>query len=64
LAEHLVEGAAGRVPARHFPDAEAAEAALGELVRAGDAVLVKGSRGVRLERLVDALLERFGEERR
>jgi UDP-N-acetylmuramoyl-tripeptide--D-alanyl-D-alanine ligase len=63
LAQQLVEGAAGRTRTRHFPDAEAAVAALGELVGAGDAVLVKGSRGVHLERLVDALLERFGEER-
>jgi UDP-N-acetylmuramoyl-tripeptide--D-alanyl-D-alanine ligase len=43
------------------PDAESALAALGELVEPGDAVLVKGSRGVRLERVVEALIRRFGE---
>jgi UDP-N-acetylmuramyl pentapeptide synthase len=30
-------------------------------VRPGDAVLVKASRGVRLEAVVDALAARFGE---
>ena len=63
LAEQLVAGAAGQTATVHVPDVEAAAAALDELVRPGDVVLVKGSRGVQLERLVDALLARFGEER-
>jgi len=44
----------------HFDDAEGASSAIGELVRAGDAVLVKGSRGIRLESVVEALRARFG----
>jgi UDP-N-acetylmuramoyl-tripeptide--D-alanyl-D-alanine ligase len=46
---------AGMESARHFPDSEAAAAALAAEVRAGDTLLVKGSRGVRLERVVEAL---------
>jgi UDP-N-acetylmuramoyl-tripeptide--D-alanyl-D-alanine ligase len=65
LASEIVEGAreAG-VPVaslHHFPAAQDAAAAVGDLVRPGDAVLVKGSRGVRLEAVVDAIAARFGE---
>jgi UDP-N-acetylmuramoyl-tripeptide--D-alanyl-D-alanine ligase len=43
-----------------FPDAAAAAAAV-DLVQPGDSVLVKGSRGVKLEAVVDALVTRLGE---
>jgi UDP-N-acetylmuramoyl-tripeptide--D-alanyl-D-alanine ligase len=66
LAREILEGAreAGLDPAAlsHFATAGEAAEAVGELVRPGDAVLVKGSRGLRLEVVVAALLARFGEE--
>lgn len=67
LARGIVEGAreAGIPPGslHHFATAADAAAAAGELVRPGDAVLVKASRGVRLEAVVDAVAARFGEGR-
>jgi UDP-N-acetylmuramoyl-tripeptide--D-alanyl-D-alanine ligase len=65
LALHFLEGAQrarGTGLALHaFPDAATAAAAAPGLVRRGDAVLVKGSRGVHLEAVVSALVARFGE---
>jgi UDP-N-acetylmuramoyl-tripeptide--D-alanyl-D-alanine ligase len=59
-----VEGArrAGLRNVHHHDDADAAAAALLELVQDGDLVVVKGSRGVHLERVVSALV-RAREER-
>jgi UDP-N-acetylmuramoyl-tripeptide--D-alanyl-D-alanine ligase len=64
LAQGFLEGAErrGHDPSRllSFKDATAAAAAAPSIVRAGDAVLVKASRGIRAEAVVDALVERFG----
>lgn len=65
LARGFIEGAkrgglaAGSLYA--FPDSAAAALGAPEIVRAGDAVLVKGSRGVCLEAVVDALVAHRGE---
>ncbi len=62
LSAHLVEAAraAGMPPerARHREDAEAAAAAVIDLRRPGQPILLKGSRGVRLERVYEALRDR------
>jgi UDP-N-acetylmuramoyl-tripeptide--D-alanyl-D-alanine ligase len=67
LAKELVEGAreAGLNGGGLHHLASAAEAALAAraIVAAGDAVLVKASRGVQLEAVVEALVDRFGKER-
>ena len=55
-AEHLAAAAcAGGVAALFLPDAEAAGRWLRQNLQPGDVVLVKGSRGVHLERAIDAL---------
>ncbi|HZH30303.1 MAG TPA: UDP-N-acetylmuramoyl-tripeptide--D-alanyl-D-alanine ligase [Pyrinomonadaceae bacterium] len=61
LAAELVLGAreAGLGAARFFATTEEAAAALLEEVRAGDLLLVKGSRGVHTERIIEALRGRY-----
>ena len=55
-AEHLAAAACkGGVAALFLPDAEAAGKWLRKNLRKGDVVLVKGSRGVHLERAIEAL---------
>jgi UDP-N-acetylmuramoyl-tripeptide--D-alanyl-D-alanine ligase len=55
-AEHLATAAcAGGVASLFLPGAEAAGRWLSRNLRPGDVVLVKGSRGVHLERAIDAL---------
>ncbi len=53
-AEHLAAAAcAGGVASLFLPDAEAAGRWLAQNLRAGDVILVKGSRGVHLERTIE-----------
>lgn len=55
-AAHLAAAAcAGGVPALFLPDADAAGQWLRQNLQPGDVVLVKGSRGVHLERAIEAL---------
>ncbi len=65
LARSIAEGAlaAGMPPdaVLSFPDSPAAAAAIGAVVRDGDLVLVKGSRGVRTE-IIASAVRRRGKE--
>jgi UDP-N-acetylmuramoyl-tripeptide--D-alanyl-D-alanine ligase len=62
-AVHLASAAcAGGVAALFLPDALAAGRWLSENLRAGDVVLVKGSRGVHLERAIEALRDEISPE--
>ena len=54
----LAEALEGRVDFVHVPDADAARERLDFMLSPGDAVLVKGSNGVRLSTIVAALAER------
>ena len=59
-AEHLATAAcAGGVPAVFLRDAETAGQWLAQNLRPGDVVLVKGSRGVHLERAIEAAVNRL-----
>jgi UDP-N-acetylmuramoyl-tripeptide--D-alanyl-D-alanine ligase len=61
-AQEIVEGAVSagipRAQTRFFPSSEDAARFLEELIAPGDVLLVKGSRGVKMERIVETLLTR------
>jgi UDP-N-acetylmuramoyl-tripeptide--D-alanyl-D-alanine ligase len=61
-AKQIVDGAVSagtpRAQTRFFFSSEEAARFLEEFITAGDVLLVKGSRGVKMERIVEALLAR------
>lgn len=66
LGREFAEGARGAgmtgAVLHAFADSEGAAREVAGLVKPGDAVLVKGSRGARMEKVVEALVARFGEQ--
>ncbi|NEN83361.1 UDP-N-acetylmuramoyl-tripeptide--D-alanyl-D-alanine ligase [Paenibacillus elgii] len=63
LARHIAEGARERFPAervRHFEDKEELARALGQAAAASDVVLIKGSRGMRMEQVASFLMQLGG----
>lgn len=64
LAKDLVSAAhsAGLDTAEFVEDSSVAADRVLELIKAGDVILVKGSRGVRTEKVIEKLLERFALE--
>jgi UDP-N-acetylmuramoyl-tripeptide--D-alanyl-D-alanine ligase len=65
LAAELLEGAraGGLSDVRFYENSEIAGEELISEVRSGDLILVKGSRGVRTERVIEKLLEKFELEK-
>jgi UDP-N-acetylmuramoyl-tripeptide--D-alanyl-D-alanine ligase len=59
-ASEMGKGEGGEGSVYSVPDAAEAAKLLGRLLREGDVVLVKGSRGMELERVAQALAAKFG----
>ena len=59
LAAAAIAAGMPRASVRHFAASEDAADAAASMVRPGDLVLVKGSRGVRTDRVVDRLKAEF-----
>jgi len=62
LAKDLVEGANGIAEKRFFENSTEAGEFLANEIKSGDLVLIKGSRGVRTEKVVEKLLEKYALE--
>lgn len=64
FADEVIEAAtkAGLQRAESFPSHEEIMSAIGRGMKAGDSVLIKGSRGARMERIADPLLARLERE--
>jgi len=61
LAREMVEGArkAGFENAEFAEDSDAAGARVASIIQPGDVILIKGSRGVKTEKVIEKLLDRF-----
>ena len=64
LSKHAAESAqaAGMEEVRHFEDSSSAAAFLARVLQPGDLLLIKGSRGMAMERVVDAIRASRGQE--
>jgi UDP-N-acetylmuramyl pentapeptide synthase len=63
LAREIAHGAGGKIFSAHYEGKNALAEYLAELVAPGDAVLLKGSRGMAMENLIPFLEERLQKER-
>lgn len=59
LAKDLVESANGLIETRFFNNSDDAGEFLANEIQAGDLILIKGSRGVRTEKVVEKLTEKY-----
>jgi UDP-N-acetylmuramoyl-tripeptide--D-alanyl-D-alanine ligase len=64
LGEEYLVGYAGAGESRHLADAAEAAELVPDLIESGDAILLKGSRSVGLERVAGSLTDRAGQVRR